>query len=189
MPLPVKPRDKILVSASRPIPFLVIALAGLSLVPAVPSQQPVPPVPDQADIVNLMPLGYISRQVRLPLLAKEGNISSVLTAETLLRVDERHLQAGTARVIIFGSGGAGDLTVKMPSAVYDVRERTVRSGERCLVSRPDFEMEGDSLVFDTAASIGQFKGRVRTVIHDLRSLGKAPSPTAPPAPSPPPSAR
>jgi hypothetical protein len=58
--------------------------------------------------------------------------------------------------------------VDLKSAVFNMPDQIMRSGERSRVSRADFEMEGDSMVFDTANSIGSMKGRVRTLIFDMK---------------------
>ena len=119
---------------------------------------------------RLVPLGYISRQVRIPTFADDGSIASVLTAETIVRIDDERLQAGKSAVEIVGKIRSEDVRVDLPSAIYHMGDRTLRSGERSRVSRSDFQVEGDSLVFSADTTIGKMKGRVRTIIFDTATL-------------------
>ncbi|MDZ4288757.1 MAG: hypothetical protein U0984_12405 [Prosthecobacter sp.] len=119
---------------------------------------------------RLVPLGYVNRQVRIPSFADDGKIATTLTAETLIRIDDDRLQAGKCTIEIAGKRREEDIRVDLMSAIYYMSDRTLRSGDRSQVSRSDFRVEGDSMVFDTQSSIGRMKGHVRTIIFDTDAL-------------------
>lgn len=128
---------------------------------------------------KMIPLGFVNENVTVPSF-NEGRASSLLTAKTLTRLDESRLGAEGVVVEIYGKTPAENMRVDLKSAVYHMDEKILRSGERSRVARTDFEMEGDSMVFDTTQSIGSMKGRVRTLIFDTgavsgKSEGSQPS--------------
>lgn len=127
-----------------------------------------------AGVGRMVPLGFESRNVVIPSF-KDGKPAFELGAETLTRIDDERLVCGSTRVEVFGATPAFNVQVKLPSAVFHLGERVLRSGERCRITRADFLVEGDSLVFDTTTSIGALKGRVTTRIFDTAALTGAPA--------------
>ncbi len=127
-----------------------------------------------AGVGRMVPLGFESRNVVIPSF-KDGKPAFELSADTLTRVDDERLVCGPTRVEVFGATPAFNTRVRLPSAVFHLGERVLRSGERCRITRADLAVEGDSLVFDTTTSIGALKGRVTTVIFDTAALTGAPA--------------
>ena len=118
---------------------------------------------------RLVPLGFINKLVRIPTFGSDGAVASVLTADTLVRIDDDRLQAGKSSVEISGKRREEDIRVELISAIYHLSDRSLRSGDRSQVSRSDFHLEGDSMIFDIESSIGRMKGNVRTIIFDTDS--------------------
>jgi hypothetical protein len=165
MTSPVKPPE--FSSTCRALVRSALASVAVAATLASAAQEPASQAsPDMAAFGRLVPLGYISRQVRIPSFADDGKLASVLSAATLVRIDDERLQAADCHIHVSGARPEEDVEVRMSTAIYHMTERTLRSGERSRVTRWDFEMEGDSMVFDTGTSIGRMRGRVRTVIHD-----------------------
>jgi hypothetical protein len=115
----------------------------------------------------------------------EGKKSSLVEAEVLTRIDDSRLQAEDMTIQLFGADTKDDVTVKMPSATYNMSNQILRSNERSKVSRSDFDLEGDALIFDTTSSQGRMSGNVRMTIHDVSTLMKKPEPAAKAAPQDP----
>lgn len=127
-----------------------------------------------AGVSRMVPLGFESRHVVIPSF-KDGKPAFELSADTLTRIDDERLVCGPTRIEVYGATPSFNLQVRLPSAVFHLGERVLRSGERCRITRADLAAEGDSLVFDTATSIGVLKGRVSTVIFDTAALTGAPA--------------
>ncbi len=115
----------------------------------------------------------------------EGKKSSLVEAEVLTRIDDSRLQAEDMTIQLFGAATKDDVTVKMPSATYNMSNQILRSNERSKVSRADFDLEGDALIFDTTSSQGRMSGNVRMTIHDVSTLMKKPEPATKAAPQDP----
>jgi hypothetical protein len=127
-----------------------------------------------AGVGRMVPLGFESRNVVIPSF-KDGKPAFELGAETLTRIDDERLVCGPTRVEVFGESPPFNVQVRLTSAVFHLGERVLRSGERSRITRADFIVEGDSLVFDTATSIGALKGRVTTQIFDTAALTGEPA--------------
>lgn len=107
----------------------------------------------------------------------EGKASSIVEADVLTRIDDTRLKADSMTIHLFGESAKDEITVTMPSAIYNMTNQILRSDDRSKVTNIDFEIEGDALVFDTQSSQGRMIGNVRMTIHDAASLIKKPAAT------------
>jgi hypothetical protein len=55
----------------------------------------------------------------------------------------------------------------------------LRSTQRGRVSRQDFTIEGDNLIFDTTTNCGLMEGNIRMVIFDTKAKSSEEKPTKP----------
>lgn len=147
-----------------------VCLAGglLLMLGGASSQEPAPE-PGLSAFGRMVPQGYVNELVRIPSF-RDGRPASLVTAATLTRLDDERLSAGGVVVELFAETPAQNVRVDMSRAIYRMSDKILRSGDRSRVSRSDFEVEGDSLVFDAATSQGSMKGRVRTLIFDTEAL-------------------
>jgi hypothetical protein len=133
-----------------------------------------------SDFGKMVPEGLINRGVIIPSFNQEGKKSSELRAETLTRVDDERLLAEKVTIDVYAETPEKTLHVDLKSAVHYLADQLLRSGERSVITRSDFETSGDSLVFDAATTIGSMKGRVQTLIFDTGTLSeKKQSPNPP----------
>ena len=133
-----------------------------------------------SDFGKMVPEGLINRGVIIPSFDQEGKKSSELRAETLTRIDNERLLAEKVTIDVFAETPEKTLHVDLKSAVYHLADQLLRSGERSVITRSDFETSGDSLVFDAATTIGSMKGRVQTLIFDTGTLSGKKQPANPP---------
>ena len=106
------------------------------------------------------------------------------------RPDADHIDMTNAFMQTFDTKGDPDISVYMTKAVLDENTRIVTSDVPVLISRSDFRIVGQKLVFDTAARKGVLSGHVHTLFYDLdKSAASAasPSPSAQPSAQPSPS--
>jgi hypothetical protein len=155
-PKPKPKTDKAKADAPAPDPTAASAGSGLTAFGRqIPAQRP-------------------NRGIYIPSFS-EGKASSVVEADVLTRIDDARLQAEDMTIHLYGEESKDNVTVKMPSATYNMTNQILRSNERSKVSRADFDLEGDALLFDTTTSQGRMSGNVRMTIHDAGALLKRPS--------------
>jgi hypothetical protein len=133
-----------------------------------------------SDFGKMVTEGLINRGVIIPSFDQEGKKSSELRAETLTRIDNERLLAEKVTIDVFAETPEKTLHVDLKSAVHHLADQLLRSGERSVITRSDFETSGDSLVFDAATTIGSMKGRVQTLIIDTGTLSGKKQPANPP---------
>jgi hypothetical protein len=147
--------------------FLCVT-AGLLLV-CLMGYSEEPPESGMSAFGKMVPLGFVNRHVRIPSFSN-GKASSIMTADTLTRIDDDRLQAGKTVVEILAERAQENIRVDLATAIFNMTDQILRSGDRSRVSRADFQMEGDAMVFDSRTSVGCMKGRVRTIIFDTSTL-------------------
>jgi hypothetical protein len=175
-----------LVEAGRMAPLL-LAVAILSPALLLAQQEGAAPEPDaEPPQVPASALAAFGRQVpalrpnlgvRIPSFAN-GTLSSMIEADSLTRLDDQRLFAENLAIELHGAQPKDKVDIDLISATFNMDTQILRSAERSKVRRADFELEGDSLIFDTATSQGRMTGNVRMTIFDPAALLKMNDPEA-----------
>ncbi|MCB1277856.1 hypothetical protein [Prosthecobacter sp.] len=132
--------------------------------------------------LKMVPPGAVNKGAVIPSFDASGRRTSLITADVVRRVDDERLYAEKLVVQMFNADPGKDLRIDLKTAFYQMAASggVLRSTERSRVSRPDFEIEGDGLIFDTAKNQGRMTGNIRMVIFDSGSLsGEGTSPSKP----------
>jgi len=139
---------------------------------------------EQADsgigaFLQMVPPGAVNRGAVIPSFDAVGRRTSLITADMLRRVDDERIYAEKLVVQMFNADPKKDVRIDLKTAFYQMAGGGVlRSTERSRVSRTDFEIEGDSLIFDTAKNQGRMTGNIHMVIFDSGALsGEVPPPS------------
>ena len=122
-----------------------------------------------ADITQSIPVGVENEHAVLPSFDETGRRSSLITADVIRRIDDERLYAEGFQLEQYGSDKDHDTRINLSTAYYNMTTGTLRSTQRSKVSRADFEIEGDSLIFDTQNNRGLMQGNIRMVIFDSSS--------------------
>lgn len=115
-----------------------------------------------------IPLGVENLGAVLPSFDSSGHRSSVITADVVRRVDDERLYAEGFALEQYAKDPQQNLRIELPTAHYNMTTGTLRSLERGKVTRGNFQIEGDTLVFDSRTNRGLMEGNIRTVIFDTR---------------------
>jgi hypothetical protein len=70
-----------------------------------------------------------------------------------------------------------DLQIAMADSVLDLNTRVLTSPQRTTIKRADFQIEGDTVQFDTAKRHGTMTGNIKMVITDQSKLRPQQSPS------------
>lgn len=141
--------------------------------PGAPGEAPQGPLANNGlkAFGEMIPLGRRSRGVRIPSF-DEGRPTSVISAGSLIRVDDNRLFAEKLIIDLFGQKPEEDVRVDLKTGTYNMDHQILSSTERSRVSRSDFQIEGDGMVFDTKTSQGKMVGNVEMIIYDVKQLAK-----------------
>ncbi len=151
-------------------------LAGLVMFAT--AQQSAPVDSGMGAFLQMVPPGAV-----IPSFDATGRRTSLITADMIRRVDDDRIYAEKLVVQMFNADPKNDVRIDLKTAFYQMSGGGVlRSTERSRVSRADFEIEGDSLIYDTAKNQGRMTGNIHMVIFDSSTLS---SEVPPPSESPP----
>ena len=121
---------------------------------------------------KLLPQGQKNLDVKIPSF-KDGMPSSTLRAASMTRLDDENMAMEKMDIRLYGPTRERDVRVQLITALYHMPSQILASETRSRVSREDFDLQGDSMVFDTQTQQGKMVGNVRMIIHDASSLAPA----------------
>jgi hypothetical protein len=110
-------------------------------------------------IGTLFPVGREFRGVKIP--SYSGDIlNSVVLAQTMIRVDDEHLEMRDLEITLFGrSSEEKDTVITTDVGVYDLKSETLTSRSKAYINRDgEFTMEGDRMVFNGKTQEGRLIG-------------------------------
>jgi hypothetical protein len=136
-----------------------------------------------AAFLKMVPLGAESKDAVIPSFDETGRRTSLITADVMRRVDDERIYTEKLVVQMFNPDPRNNVRLDLKTAFYHMAGGILRSTERSRVSRADFQIEGDSLVFDTAKNQGRMTGNIRMVIFDTASFSGEEKPLSEPKPA------
>lgn len=139
--------------------------------PAVLSGAPVPADATQGlgAFGMLLPLGQKNLDVKIPSF-KDGLPSSLIRAGSMTRLDDEYMEMEKLDIRLFGQIREKDVRVQLVTGEYHMPTQMLSSEQRSRISREDFQLEGDTLIFDTVTQQGKMVGNVQMVIFDSSSF-------------------
>lgn len=123
---------------------------------------------------KLLPLGQKNRDVKIPSF-RDGNPSSFIRATTMTRLDDEKMEMERLDIRMYGETEERDLRIMLPTATYHMVTEVLSSEERSRISRKDFDLQGDTLIFDTHTQQGKMTGHIHMIIHDSDSFRQQPN--------------
>ncbi|MDQ2659421.1 MAG: hypothetical protein M3Y03_03270 [Verrucomicrobiota bacterium] len=122
-----------------------------------------------------LPVGHEVKGLVFPDYNSQGKLQAKFEAAVARRLDAERVQFEGLKVITFTPENTQDLSIDMPTSVLDLNTRIVTSQSRTTIRRPDLEIAGDTLSFDTAARHGTLTGNVKMVITNSSRYVEKPS--------------
>jgi hypothetical protein len=117
-----------------------------------------------------LPIGHEAKGLVLPDFDLEGKLRGKFLAGTARRIDQDHVEFQDLKITTFTPEQQVDLQIDMQTSVLDLQTRVLSSQQRTTVSRADFNIVGDSVVFDTSARTSRLVGNVKMVISGQSHL-------------------
>jgi hypothetical protein len=123
---------------------------------------------------KMLPVGEQHKELEIPSF-KNGAPSSKVQAKSLTRTDDENMFLERMVISMYGPPGETekDMMVQLRTATFHMPSSIIASDERSRISRSDFDLQGDTLIFDTATGQGKMVGNVRMVLHDASAFTKS----------------
>ncbi len=143
------------------------------------------PSPGEQNLTNIpLPVGHEAKGLVLPDFDLNGKLVGRFEAGTAKRIDEEHITFEDLKITTFTPENQVDLQVAMRLSIFNLKTRVLSSKTRTAIKRADFNIEGDTVEFDTATRTGKLNGNVKMVINGKSHLLQKPDQSPPPEFSP-----
>jgi hypothetical protein len=127
--------------------------------------------PGAQSLTNIpLPVGHEAKGLVLPDFGTDGRLRGKFAAKIARRIDEGHVGFQELEILTYTPESQPDLQIDMHTGVLDLKTRILSSKERTMIKRADFNIEGDSVQFDTDKRIGRLTGNVKMVLTQQSQL-------------------
>jgi hypothetical protein len=127
--------------------------------------------PGGQSLTNIpLPIGHEAKGLVLPDFDGEGHLRGKFEAGTARRIDQQHIGFQHLKITTYTPESQPDLQIDLQTSVLDLKTRVLSSQERTTIQRADFNIAGDSVLFDTNTKTGRLIGNVKMVITDRSPL-------------------
>jgi hypothetical protein len=117
------------------------------------------------DIGKILPEGRSLKGVKFPSYAGD-RLSSLMTAITMKRLDEKHLDMAELRITMYAKPGEKDTLISTERGIYDLEKEEITSDKRTRIEQEGvFDLEGDDMIFDAVTQKGKMTGNVRMLLY------------------------
>jgi hypothetical protein len=131
--------------------------------------------PGEQSLTNIpLPIGHEAKGLVLPDFDGEGHLRGKFEAGMAHRIDQEHIGFQQLKITTYTPEDKPDLQIDMSTSVLDLKTRILSSKERSTIQRSDFNIVGDSVVFDTNTKTGRLVGNVKMIITDQSHLTAKP---------------
>lgn len=119
------------------------------------------------DIGRILPKGRSLRGVKLPSYSGD-RLSSLMTATTMKRLDEKHLDMQDLRIIMYAKPGGKDTLISTDRGIYDIEKEEITSDTRTRIEQEGvFDLEGNDMIFDAVTQKGKMTGDVKMLLYSM----------------------
>ena len=127
----------------------------------------VSPGQGEQSLTNIpLPVGQEAKGLVLPDFDLQGRLRGKFVAGSARRLDQDHIGFKDLKITTYNDTSQPDLEIEMRTSTFDLTTKILKSDERTTVRRTDFNVVGDSAVFDTNARTSRMIGNVKMVITD-----------------------
>jgi hypothetical protein len=135
-----------------------------------PPVQEAPKADKSKDRLDLpVPKGQPQKGLRVPIYSPAGLLMMNFQIGVATWVDDDNINMGDLMVETFKASGESEFLINLPDSVFNISTKELTSKAHVTVRRSDFEISGNTMVFNTETKVGQFGGGVKMVIFDARA--------------------
>jgi hypothetical protein len=143
---------------------------------AIPTATSLPAEGEQS-LTNIpLPIGHDAKGLVLPDFDLNGRLRGKFVAGSARRIDQDHVAFQDLKITTYTETNQVDIEIQMQTSTFDLTTRILSSQDRTTVQRTDFNVVGDSAVFDTNARTSRIIGNVKMVITNSGQLVQKPTP-------------
>ena len=132
-----------------------------------PDAKPDAPKRDRLDLP--VPKGQPQKGLRIPIYTPEGKLLMNFQIGVAAVVDADHIKMGDLHLETFKEDGEHEFNIDLPDSVFNAKTKELTSKAHVIVKRNDFQISGNSMIFNTETKVGKFGDGVKMIIYDARA--------------------
>jgi len=150
------------------MPSLKLLLAMVSLLAtSALAVDPAPAKPETSPAQEFdvpVPLGIPVKGIKIPHRNDDGKLVMMIEAEVAKKLDASHIEMENMKIESYEEEGK-TLVIEVPRSVFDTDTRILTGDSRTNIRREDFEIAGDSVVFNTKTRHATLRGNITMTIQ------------------------
>lgn len=108
-------------------------------------------------------VGVPVKGLKIPYRNQEGKEIMNLEADIATKLDESRVEFQNLKVDAVDEDGS-KFVIEVPTSIFNLETRILKSDSRVLIRRSDFEIIGDAVEFNTKTRYGKITGNVKMTI-------------------------
>jgi hypothetical protein len=111
--------------------------------------------------------GHDSKGLRIPYYNSTGKHEMEFRIGVASRLDANHVEMTNLSIETFNEAGEHEMQIDLPTAILDTDTSVVTSRKHVTIHRDDFDLTGETMIFNTRTKQGGLGGNVRMLIYNM----------------------
>jgi len=112
--------------------------------------------------------GHDSFQMFIPYFDGVGKRQMNFRIGVASRLDDNHIKMKDLQIETFDEEGKHEMGIDLPTSVLNTETSIITTDQHVTIRRDDFELTGETMVFNTVTKQGGLGGNVRMLIYNLK---------------------
>jgi hypothetical protein len=114
-----------------------------------------------------MPNGHDAKVLNIPYRDSDGKLKMRFIIGVATKVDDTHVDMSDLQIETFDEEGNHEMKIDLPTSTLDLTTSVITAHKPVTIKREDFELHGDTMIFNTRTKQGGLGGNVRMLIYNL----------------------
>jgi hypothetical protein len=111
--------------------------------------------------------GHPSKGMFIPYFTADGKRQMNFTIGVASRIDENHIDMKDLKIETFDTDGEHEMAIDVPTSIFNTETSVITTQQHVTIHRDDFDLTGESMIFNTQTKQGGLGGNVHMVIYNL----------------------
>jgi hypothetical protein len=129
-----------------------------------------------------MPNGRDAKGLKIPYRDEDGKLKMRFDIGVAKKIDDNTVEMSDLQIQTFDDEGEHEMTIDLPTSTLDLTTSVLTTYQAVSIKRDDFELHGNTMIFNTRTKQGGLGGKVRMLIYDIDNQTSATPTAAAPAP-------
>jgi hypothetical protein len=125
-----------------------------------------------------MPNGRDAKGLKIPYRDEDGKLKMRFDIGVAKKIDDNTVEMSDLQIQTYDDEEEHEMTIDLPTSTLDLTTSVLTTYKAVTIKREDFELHGNTMIFNTRTKVGGLGGKVRMLIYDIENKTSA-TPAAP----------